>query len=153
MQYRVHQFLICTDTNNFSFCLKSTTSKQMKILSSFCIFSFKRSVPCKDMVHIASQNNCVIGQLRHLTCDLLSPVVKFNWSFVISCECRQSHRGVQVIFSCRKIELLVAKSKFGFNNKFSFKNVLFSLSVCRSDYWIHSRFFKFGLIYLFIDQV
>ena len=38
----MHQFIVCTDTNNFSFCLKSTTSKEMKVLSSFWYFQLQK---------------------------------------------------------------------------------------------------------------
>ena len=38
----MHQFIVCTDTNNISFCLKSTTSKLMKILSSFWYFQLQK---------------------------------------------------------------------------------------------------------------
>ena len=41
------------------------------------------------MVHSASQNNCVIDQIRHLKPDLVQPAVKFDWLFVTSCGCRQ----------------------------------------------------------------
>ena len=41
------------------------------------------------MIHSASQNNCVIDQIRHLKPDLVQPAVKFDWFFVISCGCRQ----------------------------------------------------------------
>ena len=44
---RLQQFIFCSDTTKFSFCLKPTTSNEMKIFSSFWYFHLQRSINCQ----------------------------------------------------------------------------------------------------------
>ena len=85
-----------TDTNNFSFGLNQPHQKKWKKSSRYfqlqrfdsCQFTYWRPAHYLNDPFSITKQLCH-WQLRHHTSDLASPAVKFDWSLVISWECRQ----------------------------------------------------------------
>ena len=80
---------------NFSFCLNEPHQRKWKYFHPLGIFSFKDlSTTYWRPAHYLNDPFSITKQLchwqlRHHTSDLASPAVKFDWSLVIYCECRQ----------------------------------------------------------------